>query len=167
MTRSAEMALIGFRRMELENADAPASMRAALRSLLARLGRPGAADADGTVGEDGDGFAPDAPSAETRFEGKVRSVRANALAAFDSAEGTVHQAVGAALAVVEAEWRACRKERDDYAEALKTIRLYAKDARVRDLAARTLDPRPGVAAWHAGLHVTGRDRFPFMDEFDA
>jgi hypothetical protein len=154
--------MIGFRRMELENADAPASMRAALRSLLARLGRPGGADAD-----EADASAPEAPSAETRFENKVRSVRANALAAFDSAEGSVHQAVGAALAVVEAEWRNCRKERDDFAEALKAIRLYAKDAPVRGLAARTLERRPAVAGWDAGLHIAGRDRFPFLDEFDA
>ena len=69
--------------------------------------------------------------------------------------------------MIEAEWRAARAERDNYAEALKAIRLYGADAQVRGLAERTLAPQPAHAAWDAGLHVTGRDRFPFMGEFDA
>jgi hypothetical protein len=111
--------------------------------------------------------APEVSPRAVRFETRVRAVRANAHAAHDSVEGGGDKAIDAALAVVESEWRACRDERDALAEALKAIRLYAGEAQVRRLAAEALSRRPVAAGWDAGLHITGRDRFPLMDEFDA
>ena len=55
----------------------------------------------------------------------MRALRANAHAAYRSVEGGSGAALNAALAVLEAEWKSARAERDGYAEALKAIRVYA------------------------------------------
>jgi hypothetical protein len=162
MLRSPDMAVIEFRRAEPERPTGePAATRGGIRGLFARLGIAVAA-ADGE-----DAARPEAPPIATSFENKARTLRANAHAAFHSVEGSGAAALDAALAVIEAEWHAARAERDSYAEALKAIRLYALDPQVRGVAKRAL-ARPAIpVAWDAGLHVSGRDRFPFMDEHDA
>src|SRR5262245_54471132 len=119
----------------------PAGARAALRAWLARI----AGDADGP------GAA--APALATSFENRVRALRANAHAAFRSVEDNQGAALDAALAVLEAEWQATREARDGYAEALKAIRVYARDTGTRAIAERAL--RGAAAPVH---------RFPFEHE---
>ena len=158
MLRTLDMAAIEFRRSRPDRLpEAPA--RAGIRGLLSRLGIPAEADGAETRRE--------APAIASSFENRLRLLRANARAAYDSVEGSRDAALDAALDVVEREWLAARAERDGYAEALKAIRLYAADPRVRGLARRALADPGASAAWDAGLHVSGRDRFPFMDEPDA
>ena len=55
--------------------------------------------------------------------------------------GPHEAALDAALAVIEAEWRAAAGERDRYGEALKTIRLYSSDGESRQRARRALEGR--------------------------
>jgi hypothetical protein len=161
MLRSTDMAVMEFRRAEpAKLAEVPATARGGLRGLFARLGISLAAD-------DSDAARPEAPAIATSFENKVRTLRANAHAAFHSVEGSGAAALDAALAVIEAEWHSARAERDGYAEALKAIRLYAIDPQVRGAAKRALARPAAPVAWDAGLHVSGRDRFPFMEESDA
>jgi hypothetical protein len=161
------MAMIEFRRVEIDKVEATAPVRAALRSLFGRIGRPVPSGSHDAFDDLADASGTEQAALATRFENKVQAMRANAHAAFDSVQGSVHQAVEAALAVVEAEWRSCRSERDSYAEALKAIRVYAADARARELAEGALARRPAAAGWDAALHVAGRDRYPFLGEFDA
>ena len=103
--------------------------RGGFRGLLSRLGISAA------EGEDAHG---EAPAIASSFENKVRMLRANARAAYNSVEGSHEAALDAALAVIEHEWLAARAERDAYAEALKAIRLYATEPGVRNIAKRTL-----------------------------
>lgn len=67
-----------------------------------------------------------------------RRLRANAHAAYHTVQGSQEAAVDAALAVIEAELLSIRAEREAYAEALKVIRLYARDGEIRALAGQTL-----------------------------
>jgi hypothetical protein len=159
MLRTLDMAVIEFRRSKPEKLP-EAPVRVGIRGLLSRLGISAEADDDGETRRE-------APAIATSFENRLRLLRANARAAYDSVEGSSEAALEAALAVVESEWLAARAERDSYAEALKAIRLYAADPRVRGLAKRALSHPGAPGAWDAGLHVSGRDRFPFLDEFDA
>jgi hypothetical protein len=127
--------------MTLENP--PAGARAALRAWLARL----------AAGQRIEPEAPELPGLATGLENRARALRANAHAAYRSVEGSEGAALDAALAVLEAEWQATRAARDVYAEALKAIRVYARDGGARALAERALraPARP-------------RSRFPFADE---
>jgi hypothetical protein len=123
----------------------PAGARAALRAWLGRIaGDPEARPA-----------ADAAPGLATSFENRVRALRANAHAAYRSVEGGEAAALDAALAVLEAEWQATRAARDGYAEALKAIRVYARDNGTRALAERALRGERGALPTH---------RFPFADE---
>jgi hypothetical protein len=146
----------------------PVSVRGALRSLLTRVAVGG--DPSPTPPrdpDDADGMEEAAPAIATRFENKVRTLRANAHAAYHSVEGTQHTAVDAALDVIEAEWHAARIQRDRYAEALKSIRLYAGDMWSRAMAHRALGLRCDAAGERPLPIATGMVRYPFMDEFDA
>jgi hypothetical protein len=129
-----------------------------LRAFLGRFGRPAEADDDQVQ--------PEAPAIASNKENCLRALRANAHAAFKSVQGTETAAIDAAVDVVAAELETVCSERAAYAEALKAIRLYAEDPRVRALAAGALDQRKGPATWDGGLQVTGRDRFPFIGDFD-
>jgi hypothetical protein len=95
---------------------------------------------------------PALPALATGFENRVRALRADARAAYRSVEGSEDAALDAALSVLEAEWQAARAARDGYAEALKAIRVYARDTGARALAERALRGRP--------VH----HRFPFEHE---
>ena len=160
MLRSTDMTTIEFRRSEPESvAEEHTHVRGGIRGLLSRLGI--------SAGDEGEEARREAPALASSFENKVRLLRANARAAYNSVEGSSEAALDAALAVVEAEWQSARAERDSYAEALKAIRLYAADSQVRSLAKRALTRPAAPAAWDAGLHVAGRDRFPYLDEPDA
>jgi hypothetical protein len=161
MLRSADMAVLEYRRAPVLEATTP-SVREALRGLFGRLAGGAAAGSE----QDGDA-APEPPAIASSFENRVRTLRENARAAYRSVEGSEDAAIDAALGVMEEEWRAIRLERDSFAEALKAIRLYAADARVRTVAGRALGRKPPEVAWDAGLHIAGRDRFPFVGEFDA
>ncbi len=93
------------------------------------------------VAEDGECAveAASARDAARALENRRRRLRANAHAAYHTVRhGTEEAALDVALAVVEADWLALRAERDAYAEALKMIRLYARDTEVRGLAAQVL-----------------------------
>jgi hypothetical protein len=111
------------------------------------------------------------PRLATSFENRVQRLRADAHAAYRSvegargAEGPDAAALEAALAVVEAEWRAALADRDSYAEALKAIRVYAPDPQCRAMAARGLSGAPVTPA-AAGAASSGVSRFPFIDEPD-
>jgi hypothetical protein len=158
MLRTPDMAVIEFRRSAPEKiAAAPVATRG-FRGLLSRLG---------ISAVDEEEARSEAPAIATSFENKVRLLRANARAAYDSVEGNGEAALDAALAVIESEWLAARAERDAYAEALKAIQLYAAEPGVRGLAKRTLARPAAPITWDAGLHVFGRDRFPYLDELDA
>ena len=85
----------------------------------------------------------------------MRALRADAHAAYRSVEGGAEAALDAALAVLEAEWQATRAARDGYAEALKAIRVYARDSGTRALAERALRGERAPAPVH---------RFPFEHE---
>ena len=115
--------------MLLAPQDPPARGRAALRAWLARI-------AAGTPRSSRP--RPWAPGLATGFENRVRALRADAHAAYHSVEGGADAALDAALAVLEAEWQSTRAERDGYAEALKAIRVYARDTGTRTLAERAL-----------------------------
>jgi hypothetical protein len=82
MLRSADMAMIEFRRMETEKLETPGSVRDALRSLFGRLGRTVAHDENDGSGE----AVADIPPAVARLERRARALRANAHAAHDSVE---------------------------------------------------------------------------------
>ena len=82
-------------------------------------GWPAVADAElAEDTADSDGAAKQAPRLATSFENRVRRLRADAHAAFHSVEGARKvngpdaAALDAALAVMEAEWRAIVAERD-------------------------------------------------------
>ena len=145
---------------------ATATVRAAIRALFARLGAAAPA-----IGEGGDGQADEgraAPPVATSVENKVRLMRANAHAAYRSVEGAEAAAIDAALAVVELEWHAARAQRDSFAEALKSIQLYAEDAKARAMATQALALRVEAAMpWSSGARLSGRSWFPFMDEIDG
>jgi len=127
-----------------------------LRAWLARLSSgetltvPGTAVDRFGLGYEVRGEAPQErlPRLATSFENRVRSLRANAHAAFRTVEGardveaTDAAALDAALRVVEEEWRAAIAARDTYAETLKAIRLYAPDARSRRMAEQGLTNQP-------------------------
>jgi hypothetical protein len=163
MLRTADTALIEFRRCDSEKL-APAPLgRSGLFGLLGRLGLPVTpAEPDDKATQD----ASDLRLASSE-DNHLRTLRANAHAAFRTVEGSPEAALDTALSVYETELRAARAARDSYAEALKTIQLYATDAGARSKAAQALTRPRGMEAWDAGLHVTGRDRFPFMGELDA
>ena len=108
------------------------------------------------------------PSIATRFENKVRTLRANAHAAYHSVQGGHEAALDAALEVIEAEWHAARAQRDDFAEALKSIRLYAQDRKSRVLAERALARQEREALPCAIVRTaTGVSHYPFADELDG
>lgn len=82
--------------------------------------------------------ATEAVAARVRETQRCR-LRANAYAAYHTVDhGNERAALDVALSVVEADWLALRAERDAYAEALKMIRLYARDTDARGLAAQVL-----------------------------
>jgi len=140
MRNSSEMVIAN----SADAIEAPVSVRSALSALLGRLS-PEAAPGQGELTPPDAEDAP--PKIASSFENRLRTVRANAFAAYDSVEGGDHAAaLGAALALVEAEWFAARAQRDAYAEALKTIRLYGRDARSRAQADHALATRPEVLA---------------------
>jgi hypothetical protein len=126
------------------------SARAALRAWLARLGAGGDPRFDMEP-------RPEAPGIATNFENRVRRLRADAHAAYRSVEGAQGAAIDAALAVLEAEWQAARRLSEDYAEALKAIRVYARDPGSRALAERALAQQPRPC-------TSGVSRYPFDDE---
>jgi hypothetical protein len=134
------------------------SVRRALRVLLGRLMSGGPEAACGRAEERADG----GPCLSTRFENSVRRLRANAHAAYSSVEGPQSAALDAALRVVEAEWRAALAQRDGYAEALKSIRLYAREREARLLAERALAERAVFAG--SRDHQAGSSRYPFEHE---
>jgi hypothetical protein len=163
MLRTADTALIEFRRTDSEKPAAAPLGRGGLLGLLGRLGLPV------SLGESDDKATQDAAELRlaTSEDNHLRALRANAHAAFRTVEGSPEAALDTALMLYETELRAARAERDNYAEALKTIQLYATDAGARSKAAQALTRPRGMEAWDAGLHVAGRDRFPFMGELDA
>lgn len=129
----------------------PGSVRGALRALFGRLGGdavlvPGAAPAPRPVVQ---------PLA-TPCENRRQLLRANARAAHDSVQGTPEAALDAALAVVEAAWLEACEERNAYAEALKAIRMYSEDAKVRGIATDSLTP---CATSHAGVTPRARTAY--------
>lgn len=99
---------------------APAGVRAALGALFRRRG-------DAAEATPAEPAVPDAPALPDAFEVRVRTQRANAHAAFRSVQGAPEAALDAALAVLEAEWRAAREASLRYADALKHVRLYSFD----------------------------------------
>lgn len=111
----------------------------------------------------------------TASENCIRKLRANAHAAYRSIErGPVATpfnaaALDAALAVVEAKWQAEAALRDVYAEALKSIRLYAPDPKSRALADQTLCLTAGRPTTPRAERdqSCGWAKYPFLDEFDA
>lgn len=117
----------------------PGSVRGALRALFGRISgdamlapglAPGADPAPG----------PAVQPLATPCENRRQLLRANARAAHDSVQGTPEAALDAALSVVEAAWLEACAERNAYAEALKAIRMYSEDAKVRGIASQTLTP---------------------------
>jgi hypothetical protein len=136
-------------RLTARPAQAPA--RQSLLALFGRLGAPGrraaAADPLQPLAAAADhGLAASeveaaAPSLATRAQNRLRRLRDEARAAYASVVGSHDAALDAALAVVEAEWRAAACERDRYGEALKAIRLYAGDAHSRQRARHALEGR--------------------------
>ena len=145
-----------------EIAEPPASVRRAIRALFARLGIAAATE------EEAQRDREPAPAVATSFENKVRKLRANAHAAYRSVDGAEASAIDAALAVVEAEWHAARLERDSFAEALKHIRVYAADPKLREMAGRALaEPAHAALPCAAEPFVRGASRYPFTDELDG
>jgi hypothetical protein len=134
--------------------EAPVTVRGTLRALI---GRFAPTDALGSETPDSQHHEPEQRIASP-FENRLRTVRANAAAAYDSVEGDHAAALNAALAVVEAEWLAARAEREAYAEALKTIRTYGRDADSRIRADRALAKRPEAATLPC---ATGSDMATF------
>ena len=128
--------------------------RAALRAWLARLGTGG----DPRFVPTAPAARAEAPAVASSFENRVRRLRADAHAAYHSVEGGEGAAIDAALAVLEAEWQAARALSDGYAEALKAIRVYARDPGSRALAETALALRPEEPC------RGGRSRYPFDDE---
>ena len=113
----------------------PGSVRSALRALFGRLGGD-AVLAPGTEPAARPVTQPLAsPCAHRR-----QLLRANARAAYDSVQGSPQAALDAALAVVEAAWLEACEERNAHAEALKAIRMYSEDAKVRGIASASLTP---------------------------
>ena len=167
MRRSSDVSVIEMPRpFAPDMPEAPSTVRAAIRALFARLGAAAPAIGEARDGEADEGRA--APAVATSFENKVRLMRANAHAAYRSVEGAEAAAIDAALAVVESEWHAARAQRDSFAEALKSIQLYAEDAKARAMAAQALASRVEAAMpCSSGARLSGRSRFPFMDEIDG
>ena len=113
----------------------PGSVRGALRALFGRLG------GDATLASGPErAVRPFIQPLATPCENRRQLLRANARAAHDSVQGTPEAALDAALSVVEAAWLEACAERNAYAEALKAIRMYSEDAKVRGIASQTLTP---------------------------
>ena len=141
--------------------DEAGSMRGALRAWhRARLSSDAAA-------ADGERREAELPKVATAVENRVSLLRANARAAYGSVEGARSvegpdaAALEAALDVFETAWRAALADRDDFAEALKAIRLYAPDQRSRALAAASLSTDTPCA------RGSGHRRYPSSDNFGA
>jgi hypothetical protein len=146
--------------------DAGGSVREALRAWLSRLVADAASAWDAPTRASGH-----SSRLATSFENQVRRLHADAHAAFRSVEGARRlqgpdaAALDAALAVVEAEWRAALSDRNNYAEALKAIRAYAPDPCCRAMAAEGLSGAP-LSLDRMVPSSSGAARFPFVDEFD-
>lgn len=136
-------------------AEGAASVRDALRALIHWR----------SVGEAAGEL--DAPRAELRgiatpFENRAQLLRENARAAYRSVvgahelDGCDSAALETALDVVMAAWRSAVEVRDAHAEALKSIRLYDPDPRVRALAGASLAGSAAV-----------RGSRPLADGYDA
>ena len=140
--------------------DEAGSMRGALRAWVGRLSSDAAA-------ADGERREAELPKVATAVENRVSLLRANARAAYGSVEGARSvegpdaAALEAALDVFETAWRAALADRDDFAEALKAIRLYAPDQRRRALAAASLSTDTPCA------RGSGYRRYPSSDNFGA
>ena len=122
---------------------------AALRAWLARIAA-GAAQFE--PAEAAGGAGP-----RHRFENRVRGCAPTPVPPTRASRAARDAALDAALAVLEAEWHAPRAASDGYAEALKAIRVYARDsgsARARRAGAGAAPARPGASG----------HRFPFEHE---
>lgn len=129
----------------------PGSVRGALRALFGRLG------GDATLASGPErAVRPVIQPLATPCENRRQLLRANARAAHDSVQGSPEAALDAALAVVEAAWLEACEERNAYAEALKAIRMYSEDAKVRGIATESLTP---CARGHGGAAPRARTAY--------
>lgn len=111
-----------------------------------------------TRGDEADAPADLSDCRHSAAEQRVQEVRANAHAAYRSAEVAGAGAVDAALDVAEREIRRLRQAVETYGEALKTLQVYGKEAEQRAIAAQALravavelksaDPVPHLKARH-------------------
>lgn len=113
----------------------PGPVRGALRAIFSRLGGNALPPIEAESR-----LNPTGRSLASPCENRRLLLRANAHAAHDSVQGSPDAALDTALAVMEAAWLEACEERNAYAEALKAIRMYSEDARVRSIAAHSLTP---------------------------
>lgn len=94
-----------------------------------------------TRGEEGDAPADPADLSDCRLSAadlRMEEIRANAHAAYHSAEVPGTGAVDAALDVAAQEILRLRHAVETYGEALKTLQVYGKEAEQRAIAAQAL-----------------------------
>lgn len=90
--------------------------------------------------------AVELPPRATAEDNHAALLRANAHAAYASAQGSPEAALDVALDVIESDRRALLDRAEAQAEMLKNIRLYARDPEIRALATRGLEDHAGVLA---------------------